>query len=129
MRLTIGEGLSSFYRINCEKIKGAARAVWVNQAIADEIASEAMQILEQASKANFRFFSGKSPKCILGGLFYILGFKFKAIKTQREIASFLCTTEVSICKSYNSWMNEFPYYFTDEAILKMYILKKVKILF
>ena len=102
-----------FYRIHCEKITAAARTVWIDQEEVYEIASSALEILAKASKQNLRFFCGKSPKCILGGLFYILGFRFKAPKTQNEIADLLCTTEASISKSYKSWLNEFPQYFTD----------------
>jgi len=99
-------------RVPCEQTLLAARFVWVNQEIADEIASNALQILAQASRIDLRFFNGKSPKCILGGVFYILGYRFYATKTQREIADFLCTTEVSVRKSYHSWLREFPQCFT-----------------
>lgn len=102
-----------FYRIHCEKITSSARVVWENQETAGDIASNTLQILAKVSKQNLVFFCGKPPKCIHGGLFYILGFRFKEIKTQNEIANFLCTTEVSIRKSYKSWLNEFPQYFTD----------------
>lgn len=105
--------VSIFYRIHYVKIVSAARIVWTDQEIADNIASDAMQILAKASTQNLTFFCGKPPKCILGGLFYILGFKFNAVKTQNEIADFLCTTEVSISKSYRGWLKEFPKYFTD----------------
>jgi hypothetical protein len=91
----------------------AARAVWVDEEIADDISKNALQILADTSKLNLRFFCGKAPKCILGGLFYILGFRFKAIKTQREIADFLCTTEVSVAKSSKIWLEKLPHYFTD----------------
>jgi len=91
----------------------AARAVWVNQETADAIASNAVQILAQASKANPRFFYGKASKCVLGGLFYLLGYRFNEAKTQREIADLLRTTEVSVRKLYKSWLNEFPQLFTD----------------
>lgn len=103
-------------RIPCEVTVQAARAVWVNQDLADDIASNALQVMAQASRANLRFFNGKSPKCILGGLFYILGFRFYAPKTQREIADFLCTTEVSVRKSYHSWLNEFPQFFPETQL-------------
>jgi hypothetical protein len=117
--LTKAKSLTSiFFRIHCEKITSAARIVWLNQEIADEIASCALQILTKASKQNLRFFCGKAPKCILGGLFYILGYKFNSIKTQREIADFLCTTEDSIRKSYKNWLIEFPQFFTDIKALK-----------
>jgi transcription initiation factor TFIIIB Brf1 subunit/transcription initiation factor TFIIB len=91
----------------------AARVVWVNQEVADDIASNALQILAKTARQNLRFFCGKPPKSILGGLFYILGFRFKAVKTQSEIACFLCTTEGSVRKSYKSWLSEFPEQFID----------------
>jgi transcription initiation factor TFIIIB Brf1 subunit/transcription initiation factor TFIIB len=104
---------SIFYRIHYEKITAAAKAVWANQEEVYDIVSSALEILAKASKQNLRFFCGKSPKCILGGLFYILGFRFKMLKTQNELANCLCTTEASISKSYKSWLNEFPEYFMD----------------
>jgi transcription initiation factor TFIIIB Brf1 subunit/transcription initiation factor TFIIB len=100
----------------CEITVQAARAVWINQEIADEKASKASLVLAHASRVNLRIYNGKSPKCILGGLFYILGFSFCAPKTQREIADFLCTTEVSVRRSYNSWLSEFPRFFTDATV-------------
>ena len=103
-------------RIPCEVTISAANAVWVNQETADAIASNAVQVLAHASKANPRFFHGKSSKCVLGGLFYILGYRFNETKTQREIADLLCTTEISVRKLYKSWLNEFPQLFTDVRV-------------
>ena len=108
-----------FYRIHCEAITTAAKAVWENQEIADDIASNALHILDLASRTNLRFFSGKPPKCILGSLFYILGYRFNSVKTQKEIANFLFTTECSVSKSYKNWLNEFPQLFTDTTALKL----------
>jgi hypothetical protein len=102
-----------FSRIPCEVTISAANVVWVNQETADVIASNAVQELAHASKANPRFFYGKTSKCVLGGLFYILGYRFNAAKTQREIADLLYTTEISVRKLYKSWLNEFPQSFTD----------------
>ena len=110
---------SIFYRIHSEKITSAARIVWINQKIANDIAQSSLQILAKASKQNLRFFCGKSPKCILGGLFYILGFRFNSTITQREIADLLCTTEDSIRKSYKRWLIEFPQFFADITVLKL----------
>ncbi len=58
------------------------------------------------NETNFLFGSAVSQR----------GFRFCEPKTQREIADFLCTTEVLIRKSYNSWLNEFPQFFTDLTI-------------
>ena len=87
--------------------------MWANQEIADAIASNALQILAKASRQNLMFFCGKQPRCILGGLFYILGFRFRAEKKQSQIANYLRITDISIRNSYKSWLSEFPQYFTD----------------
>ena len=116
-----------FYRIHCEAITTAARAVWENQEIADDIASNALHILDLSSWTNLRFFSGKPTKCILGGLFYILGFRFNAVKTQKEIADFLCTTEFSVSSSYKNWLKEFPQFFTDISAFELPIFYQSRI--
>ena len=108
-----------FYRIHCEAITAAARAAWENQEIADDIALNALHVLDLASRTNLRFFAGKPPKSFLGGLFYILGFRFYAKKTQREIANSLGTTGCSVGKSYQSWLSEFPQLFTDRTAHKI----------
>jgi hypothetical protein len=91
----------------------AARTVWVEEEIADGIASDAWRILAETSRLDPVFFCGKASKCILGGLFYVLGFRFRSVKTQKEIADFLCTTEVSVAKSYKAWLEKFPQCFAD----------------
>jgi transcription initiation factor TFIIIB Brf1 subunit/transcription initiation factor TFIIB len=91
----------------------AARAVWLNQETADCIGLDTLQILAKASMANLKFFNGKTPKCLVGGLFYLLGYRYNVPVTQTEIADLLCTTEVSVRKSYKNWLNEFPQFFTD----------------
>jgi hypothetical protein len=110
-----------FYRIDCESITIAAKAVWENPETADDVAQNALHILDLAPRTNLRFFSGKTPKCLLGGLFHLLGFRFNSIKSQKEIADFPCTTEVSISNSYRQWMNEFPQLFNDIKTFKLSI--------
>lgn len=93
----------------------AARSIWVSQETADAIGANALQILAKASMNNLRFFNGKASRSLLGGLFYLLGFRFKAEMTQTEIAYQLGISEVSVRKSYKDWFDEFPYFFTDLA--------------
>jgi hypothetical protein len=100
-------------RIPVEVAASAARAVWANQETADYVSVEANRILFEAAGIKLRFFNGKSVKCVLGGLFYLLGYRFAATRTQREIADKLCTTEVSVRRSYRNWLIEFPQFFTD----------------
>ena len=76
-------------RISCETIVLSARAVWVNQEIADNIASDAQQILAKASSIKLRFFNAKTQKCLLGGLFSLSGYRYDAPRTHREIANTL----------------------------------------
>ena len=99
-------------RVSREETTLAARTIWVNQEKAD-IAANAIETLVKASAVNLGFLNGKSSRTILGGLFYILGHRFKAVKTQKEIADLLGTSDVSIRESYRSWLNEFPFLFTD----------------
>jgi hypothetical protein len=90
----------------------AARIVWSPE-IAEDIAANALQILVKASNRKIIFFNGQAPRCLLGGLFYILGYRFNQVATQREIAEMLGVTEGSISKSYKHWLKEFPELFTD----------------
>ena len=83
-------------RIPPAEISVAARAVWLNKSIADAIALETIKIMNQTYIRKFAFFNGKSAKSIVGGLFYILGFRHDAIKKQNELADQLGTTDISI---------------------------------
>jgi len=94
----------------------AARRIWSPE-IADDIGSNALQILANASRTNLRFFNAKASRSLLAGLFYILGYRFKAAKTQKEIATSLGISELSLRKSYKSWLNNFPSLFTDIAVI------------
>jgi hypothetical protein len=73
--------------------------VWENQATAKKIATEAFEIITNTS-GKFRFFNGKSSRSILSGLFYLLGFRYNAVRTQKEIAVQLITTDVTVRDSY-----------------------------
>jgi transcription initiation factor TFIIIB Brf1 subunit/transcription initiation factor TFIIB len=68
-----------------------------------EIASEALTIIRKKYETDPTFFSGKSSKGIIGGLFYLLGQRFGNFKTQRQIATSLNTTEITIRASYRTW--------------------------
>ena len=59
------------------------------------------------------FFNGKSSKFIVGGLFYLLGFRHNAIKKQRELADRLETNDVTIRVAYRQLLKEFPDLFLD----------------
>lgn len=105
--------MSILKRIPFEEVSIAAHRIWLNRIISDKIAQEADQIISQAYKRKFIFFNGKSSKCIVGGLFYILGFRYDAVKKQRELADKLGTTDVTIRASYKLWLETYPDLFED----------------
>ena len=95
------------------EVVAAARAVWLDQVLAEKIASSALELITNARKSKFSFFSGKSSRGLLGGLFYLLGFRYGAEKKQKELAEKLGTTDVTIRTSYRKWLEDFPDLFTD----------------
>ena len=99
-------------RLSSEVI-AAAKTVWLDQVIAEKIASSALEIIADANKSNFAFFSGKSSRGLIGGLFYLLGFRYDAVRKQKELAEKLGTTDVTIRASYRKWLEEFPDFFAD----------------
>jgi len=105
--------VSLLRRIPLDEISFAAHAVWYDKSIADKITSETMRILNQTYARKFVFFNGKSSKSIVGGLFYLLSYRYNAIKKQNELANQLGTTDVSIRVSYRKWLETFPDLFLD----------------
>jgi transcription initiation factor TFIIIB Brf1 subunit/transcription initiation factor TFIIB len=88
--------------------------IWQDkQPTAKLIAAEASQIIQTVNKRRPTFFSGKSEKGLLSGLFYLLSLKNKTMKTQREIARSLNTTDVTLRASYRMWLEEFPDLFSN----------------
>jgi hypothetical protein len=100
-------------RLNMDEIFAASHIIWTDTRTADKIAIEANRLVNIAHCRKFSFFSGKSSKCVVGGLFYLLGYRFDAVKNQRQLADKLGTTDVSIRASYRQWMETFPDLFTD----------------
>jgi hypothetical protein len=104
--------LSALDRLSSE-VAAAAKTVWLDQITAEKIASSALEIITNANKSKFAFFSGKSSRGLIGGLFYLLGFRHDAEKKQKELAEKLGTTDVTIRASYRKWLEEFPELFAD----------------
>ena len=107
-----GLTLSILNRLSSE-VTAAAKTVWSDQVIAEKIASNALEIISNANKSKFAFFSGKSSRGLISGLFYLLGFRYDAVKKQKELAEKLGTTDVTIRASYRKWLEEFPDLFVD----------------
>lgn len=111
----------------------ASHTVWSNKEIADTIGQETIKIVKQAYKRKIVFFNGKSSRCIVGGLFYLLGFRYAVVKRQRKLADILGTSDVTIRKSYRQWLETFPDLFVDvigkiaaDKDLKYYVLLDLK---
>ena len=100
-------------KISLENISAMSHFLWSDGLIADRIALESMEILEQAYKRNSAFFNGKGPRNLIGGLLYLLGFRHDYIKRQNEIASTIGTSDVTIRGSYRDWLETFPDLFLD----------------
>lgn len=107
-----GEKLNIPNRLSSE-VTEAAKAVWSNPVTAEKIAANALEIITNAHKSKFAFFSGKTSRGLIGGLFYILGFRYGAEKKQKELAEKLGTTDVTIRAAYKNWLEEFPKLFAD----------------
>jgi hypothetical protein len=105
--------MSILKRITFEEVLAAARTIWADKTIANKIASATDKTISQTYKRKFTFFNGKSSKCLVGGLFYVMGFRYSSFKKQRELADKLGTTDVTIRASYKQWLETFPDLFPD----------------
>jgi hypothetical protein len=125
--------VSLLRRISANEISAAAHAVWCNKLIADTIAVETVRIINQTYYRKFVFFNGKSSKYLIGGLFFLLSYRYDAAKKQKEIANQLDTSEVTIRASYRKWLETFPDLFLDvigkfstKTALRSFILLDLK---
>lgn len=96
-------------RLSPEKVMVFASTIWQNQpSIAADVSVRASKIIQKAYEKGPTFFSGKSEKGILSGLFYHLGLNIGSVKTQQEIALALGTTEMTTRASCRNWLECFP---------------------
>jgi transcription initiation factor TFIIIB Brf1 subunit/transcription initiation factor TFIIB len=100
-------------RIPLEDVKAAAHIVWVNPEIADQISLETIQIINKTYHRKFSFFNGRRSTSLVAGLFYLLSYRYNAVKKQNELADKLGTSDVSIRSSYRLWLETFPDLFVD----------------
>jgi hypothetical protein len=105
--------MSVLNRIQFEEISAASYTIWSNREIANKIAIDAFEIISNTSRRKFAFFTGKKSKFLMGGLFYLLGYRYNDVKLQRELAKQLTTTDMTIRHSYRQWLEAFPDLFLD----------------
>jgi hypothetical protein len=96
-----------------QEITVLSQMLWSNKKISGKITRDVIKIMNQVYRKNFLFCNGKSWRCPLGGLFYLLGHRYNDPKRQKEIAHTLHTTEVSIRIYYKQWLRDFPELFQD----------------
>lgn len=108
-----GIDMSIFRRISQEEIFVATQLLWLDKTVAEKVALDALNTLNRTRIRKVVFFNGKSSKYIIGGLFYLLGYRYNAVKKQRELADQLNTSDVTIRAAYRQWLKEFPDLFVD----------------
>jgi transcription initiation factor TFIIIB Brf1 subunit/transcription initiation factor TFIIB len=83
--------------------------IWKRQEpLAEAVASETVRVIRKAHAKLPSFFWSEGRKWVLGGLFYLVGRKMNAAKTQKQIARCLDTNEMTVKNSYLEWVGHFP---------------------
>ncbi len=120
-------------RISFDELLAAAHIVWPDKPTARKVATNAYSILNLVQKRKVSFYFGRKSRAVVGGLFYLLGFRYDCVKKQNELADKLGTTDVTIRQSYRKWLIEFPDLFDDvinklaqEESLKYFVLIDLK---
>ncbi len=72
-----------------------------------------MKLLTSHIGGKFSFFSGRRSTWIVGGLLYLLSYRYDSVKKQNELADVLGTTDGTIRDSYRLWLKTFPDLFMD----------------
>lgn len=112
------QGKYNVERLSSKKVLVFASEVWKDKSVAELIAAETSEIIKTVYRKGSVFFSGRSEKGILSGIFYLLGRKNKVRKTQREIARSLNTNDVTVRVSYREWLSAFPELFSINVLIE-----------
>jgi len=100
-------------RISFENPLDTAQIIWSSKTTVHNVAADSYSILTKVQGRKTAFCSGRRATALVGGLFYLLGFRYNDVKKQIELARKLGTTEVTIRKSYREWLIGFPDLFVD----------------
>jgi transcription initiation factor TFIIIB Brf1 subunit/transcription initiation factor TFIIB len=100
-------------RISFDNLLDTAQIIWSNKTTVHKVAADSYSILTKVQGRKITFYSGRRAKALVGGLFYLLGFRYNDVKKQNELAYKLGTTDVTIRKSYREWLISFPDLFAD----------------
>jgi hypothetical protein len=85
-----------FKRVPIEDVTAAAHIVWADSDLAEKIAKETILIINKTFHRKPTFYNGRRAKSLVGGLFYLLGYRYDDVKRQNELADALGTSDVSI---------------------------------
>jgi transcription initiation factor TFIIIB Brf1 subunit/transcription initiation factor TFIIB len=105
--------MDSFKRVQLKEVLALSHFLWADKLVADKIAFEAAEIINQAYTRKSAFFNGRRSTWIAGGLLYLLSYRFNSIKNQKELADKLGTTDNTIRDAYRQWLKTFPDLFLD----------------
>ena len=100
-------------RISFDNLVDTAQTIWSNKTTVHKVAADSYSILTKVQGRKTTFCSGRRASALVGGLFYLLGFRYNDVKKQNELACKLGTTDVTIRKSYREWLISFPDLFVD----------------
>ena len=100
-------------RISFDNLVGTAQMIWSSETTIHKVAADSYSILTKVQGRKTTFCSGRRATALVGGLFYLLGFRYNDVKKQNDIARKLGTTDVTIRKSYREWLIDFPDLFVD----------------
>jgi transcription initiation factor TFIIIB Brf1 subunit/transcription initiation factor TFIIB len=100
-------------RISFDNLVDTAQLIWSNKTTVHKVAADSYSILTKVQGRKTTFCSGRRATALVGGLFYLLGFRYNDVKKQNELACKLGTTDVTIRKSYRKWLMDFPDLFVD----------------
>jgi hypothetical protein len=121
--------MSVLDRVSFEEVSAAAHLIWMDRAVADRVAVDAWDVISRTARRKPIFFNGKITRCFVGGLFYLMGYRYDVARKQRELADRLGTSDVSIRVNYRQWLEEFPDLFLDvigkfaqDSTLRYYVL-------
>jgi hypothetical protein len=107
------EILGMIDRISFDELLAASQIIWSDKKTVEKVAKNSYSILNHVQKRKVTFYCGRKARAIVGGLFYLLGYRFDDVKKQNELADKLSTSDVTIRLSYRKWLTEFPDLFED----------------
>ena len=100
-------------RISFDNLVETAQMIWNDKITVHNVAADSYSIITKVQGRKTTFCSGRRAAALVGGLFYLLGFRYNDVKKQIELACKLGTTDVTIRKSYREWLISFPDLFVD----------------